>query len=144
MNIMTHMRRGFKNFLGSVVVFLAALPIAWADNPVLPAGGAAPTAAPGAAPQQSMLGMLLPFGLMFAVLYFLMIRPQQKKVREQQDMLNSLKHGDEILTSSGILGTVTGITDRVVTVEVADNVRVKMLKSQVSQIVKGQIKDLAQ
>ena len=59
-------------------------------------------------------------------------------------MMSTLKQGDEILTSSGILGTVTGVTEKVVTVEVADNVRVKMLKSQVSQVIKGQqIKDLA-
>ena len=88
--------------------------------------------------------MLFPFALMFGVVYFLMIRPQQKKAKEQQDMLGGLKHGDEILTTSGILGKITGITDKVVTVEVADNVRVKMLKSQVSQIVKGPIKDLEQ
>lgn len=88
--------------------------------------------------------MLLPFVAMFAVVYFLMIRPQQKRLKEQQAMLGALKHGDEVLTSSGLLGKVTGITDKVVTLEVADNVRVKMLKSQVSQVVKGQIKDLAQ
>jgi preprotein translocase subunit YajC len=87
--------------------------------------------------------MFLPFVLMFAVVYFLMIRPQQKKVKEQQDMMSQLKQGDEILTNSGILGTVRGITEKVVTVEIADNVKVKMLKSQVSQVVKGQIKDLA-
>ena len=58
-------------------------------------------------------------------------------------MMSQLKQGDEILTNSGILGTVRGITEKVVTVEIADDVRVKMLKSQVSQVVKGQIKDLA-
>jgi preprotein translocase subunit YajC len=58
-------------------------------------------------------------------------------------MITALKHGDEIVTNSGILGKVTGITDKVVTVEVADNVKVKMLKSQVSQVVKGSIKELS-
>ena len=81
---------------------------------------------------------------MFGVLYFLVLRPQQKKIKEQQTMLSTLKHGDEIVTTSGILGKVTGITEKVVTVEVADNVRVKMMKSQVSQVVKGSVKDLAQ
>ena len=80
---------------------------------------------------------------MFGVIYFLMIRPQQKKMKEQQAMMSQLKQGDEVLTNSGILGKITGVTDKVVTVEVADNVRVKMLKSQVSQVIKGQIKDLA-
>jgi preprotein translocase subunit YajC len=118
---------------------------AWADAPIMPAGTTAATTAPAAAtpPQPGMAGMVLPFVAMFAVVYFLMIRPQQKKTKEQQGMMESLKHGDEILTASGILGKITGITDKVVTVEVADGVRVKMLKSQVSQVVKGQIKDLA-
>jgi preprotein translocase subunit YajC len=87
--------------------------------------------------------MLMPFGLMFVVIYFLMIRPQQKKLKDQQAMLGSLKQGDEVVTSAGLLGKITGITDKVVTLEVADNVRVKMLKSQVSQIVKGTVKELA-
>lgn len=86
----------------------------------------------------------LPFILMFGVIYFLMIRPQQKKAKEQQSMLGALKHGDEVVTTSGLLGKVTGITDRVVTLEVADDVRVKMLKSQVAQVVKGSVKDLVQ
>ncbi|MCM2323736.1 MAG: preprotein translocase subunit YajC [Oligoflexia bacterium] len=130
--------------LATVVYFLGTISLALAENPAVP-GGAAPGGAPAAGqPQQPGIGgMLVPFLAMFAVIYFLMIRPQQKKMKEQQQMLSSLKHGDEVITTSGMLGTVTGITDKVITLEVADNVRVKMLKSQVSQIVKGQIKDLA-
>jgi len=113
--------------MGSLV--LVSAQVALADAPATPAPGGFMSFAP--------------LVLMFGVIYFLMIRPQQKKMKEQQQMLSSLKQGDEILTNSGILGKVTGITDKVVTVEVADNVRVKMLKSQVSQVIKGQIKDLA-
>lgn len=118
-----------------------------ADGPALPAGsstGVAPSNMGGMASQPGGLMAFLPFILMFAVLYFLILRPQQKKMKDQQTMLSSLKYGDEIVTTSGILGKVAGITDKVVTVEVADNVRVKMMKSQVSQVVKGSIKDLAQ
>ena len=122
--------------LNLLVAFGSAI-LAWADNP-LPAGGT-----PGAPPQPGLASMVVPFALMFGVIYFLMIRPQQKKMKEQQKMMSELKHGDEILTNSGILGKVTGLTEKVVTVEVADNVRVKMLKSQVSQVIKGQFKDLA-
>ena len=87
--------------------------------------------------------MVLPFAIMFGVLYFLMIRPQQKKVKDQQALITSLKTGDEVLTSSCILGTITGVADKVVTLEIADDVRIKILKSQVSQVVKGQVKELA-
>lgn len=135
-----------KNLVVNVVYFLGiftftVLPV-FADGPAVPAGSA-PQAAPAAGaaqPQQPGFGgMIVPFVLMFGVLYFLMIRPQQKKAKEQQSMLGALKHGDEVITSSGMIGKITGITDKVVTLEIADNVRVKILKSQVSQVIKGQI-----
>lgn len=114
------------------------------EGPAVPAGsgGSVPAGTQSQAP--GGLGpMLVPFLAMFAVVYFLMIRPQQKKLKAQQEMLSSLKHGDDVLTASGMLGKVTQIKDNIVTLEVADNVRVKMLKSQVSQVIKGQVKDLA-
>ena len=91
---------------------------------------------------------LVPMALMFGVMYFLMIRPQQKKMKQQQEMLNKLQDGDDIVTSSGILGKVVGapaVTDKVISVEISDRVRVKLLKSQVAQVVKGgQVADLTQ
>ncbi len=99
------------------------------------------TAAP--APQQpGMLGMALPFVVMLGIMYFLMIRPQQKRMKEHQALISNLKNGDEVVTSAGILGTVAGMNDKVVTLEVSKNVQLKVLKSQVNQVVKGQIKDL--
>jgi len=105
----------------------------FADEAAVPGGtdALAAQAAPG------MGSMLVPFVLMFAVMYFLMIRPQQKRMKEQQSMLGALKDGDEVLTASGIMGTVRGINDKLVTLEIDRNVQVKMLKSQVSQVVKG-------
>jgi preprotein translocase subunit YajC len=94
----------------------------------------APGAAPGTPPQPSAFGMLMPFALMFVVIYFLIIRPQQKKMKEHQGTLEKIKHGDEVITNAGIFGKVTGVTDKVLTVEIADNVRVKMLKSQVASV----------
>jgi preprotein translocase subunit YajC len=80
---------------------------------------------------------------MFGVFYFLMIRPQQKKMKKQNEMLSALTSGDEVVLSSGIIGKVAGLTDKVVTLEVAKDVKVKVLKSQVSQVVKGQVQELA-
>ncbi|MBN20136.1 MAG: preprotein translocase subunit YajC [Bdellovibrionaceae bacterium] len=88
--------------------------------------------------------MLVPFGLMFVVIYFLMIRPQQKKLKEHQSMLSSLKQGDEVVTASGLLGRISGIDDKIVTVELDTNVRVRMLKSQISTIVRGKLEDAIQ
>jgi preprotein translocase subunit YajC len=100
------------------------------------------TAQVAAAPQQSLMGMALPFVIMLAVMYFLMIRPQQKKMKEHQGMMSTLKDGDEVITSAGIIGTIQGMNDKVVTLEVSKNVQMKILKSQVNQVVKGSIQDL--
>ncbi len=116
--------------------------LALADGPALPGTGAGAPVQGAARPAGGWMEFV-PFLAVFGVLYFLGLRPQQKKMKEQQQMIAELKHGDEIVTASGILGKITGITDKVVTIEVADNVRVKMMKSQVSQVVKGSIKDLA-
>ena len=102
--------------------------------------GAVTTAPPAASP--SAMGMALPFVIMLAIMYFLMIRPQQKKMKEHQSLMGSLKNGDEVITSAGILGTVTGMSEKVVTLEVSKNVQLKVLKSQVNQIVKGPVQDI--
>ncbi len=73
----------------------------------------------------------IPFVLIFLVMYFLMIRPQKKKLEQEQLMLKALKKGDEIFTKSGVLGTVYGLTDKIVTLEVSEGVRVKLLRGQV-------------
>ncbi len=114
-----------------------------ATAPAPMAPGAPVAAAPVAQPQQpGFLGMAVPFILVFGIMYFLMIRPQQKRMKEQQDMLAALKQGDEVVTTSGFLGTVREIAEKVVTLELAANVRVRVLKSQIAQVVKGQVKDL--
>ena len=81
----------------------------------------------GAAPQAGAgLASFIPLILIFVVFYFLLIRPQQKKAREHQDFLSSLKKGDEVVTSAGIHGKITGLTDVVATLEIADGVRIKI------------------
>lgn len=98
---------------------------------------AATQAAAAMPPQPSMISMLLPFALMFVVFYFLMIRPQQKKMKEHESMVSKLQKGEEVITQSGIIGKVHGVTDKVVTLEVDSNVRIKILKTQVASVLKG-------
>lgn len=73
----------------------------------------------------------IPFVLIFFVMYFLMIRPQSKKMKEEQEFLSKLTHGAEVVTKSGILGKITGITDKVVTLEVEGGAKMKVLKSHI-------------
>ncbi len=74
----------------------------------------------------------LPLIIIFFIFYFLLIRPQQKKAREHQEFLANLQRGDEVITAGGLLGRITGLTDQVVTLEVADKVRVKVARSQIA------------
>ena len=71
----------------------------------------------------------------FAVMYFLMIRPQQRQKRQHQDMLGQLGKGDKVVTTGGLHGTIAGIKDNSVIVKIADNVKVEVNRSAISQIV---------
>jgi preprotein translocase subunit YajC len=75
------------------------------------------------------------------VFYFLLIRPQQKRMKEQQAMLSKLDKGDEVVTTGGILGRITEVNDTFVTLEIADGVRIKVQKAQITQLMpKGTLK----
>ncbi|MBN1759956.1 MAG: preprotein translocase subunit YajC [Chitinispirillaceae bacterium] len=93
------------------------------------ASKAAPSSSGGIA---SLLPMML---IMFAVVYFLMIRPEQKKQKDRQAMLSTMKKGDRVITSSGILGTVGNVKDSTIMVKIAENTVVEFTKSAVTQIV---------
>jgi preprotein translocase subunit YajC len=77
-------------------------------------------------------GMLLMVGAMFVVLYFFMIRPQQKRQKEHQSMLSSITTGDRVTTSSGMIGTVRGADDQTFTIEIAPNTHVKFQKAAIT------------
>ncbi len=74
----------------------------------------------------------LPLVLIFGVFYFLLIRPQQKKAKDHQVYLGNLKKGASVMTNGGIFGTITGLTDTVVTLEIADNVRIKISRQNIA------------
>jgi preprotein translocase subunit YajC len=85
------------------------------------------------------LGSFLPLILMFVVFYFLLIWPQQKKAKAHRQVLSSLQKGETVVTSSGIYGTITGITDTVVTLEIAEKVRVKVARNSIAGVVKNPV-----
>lgn len=75
---------------------------------------------------------IVPLLLMFVIFYFILIRPQQKQARKHQEFLRGLKTGDRVVTSGGVHGEVKGLTETTVTLEVADNVRIKVSRSAVT------------
>ncbi len=83
------------------------------------------------AAQGNPLAQFLPFILIFGVFYFLMIKPQKKKLEEEKKLLDNLEKGAEVYTKSGLLGKIVGITDKVITLEVAEGTKLKILRSQI-------------
>ena len=81
-------------------------------------------------------GAFVPLILMFAIFYFLLIRPQQKKAKAHKQMLSAVKKGDKVVSSGGLHGVITGVTDDVVTMEIAPKVRVKVSRSSISGILR--------
>ena len=79
----------------------------------------------------------IPLILMFAIFYFLLIRPQQKKTKEHRGMVSNLKKGDRIITTGGLHARITGLDENTLTVELADKVRVKMQRGNVSGMIQS-------
>lgn len=89
----------------------------------------------GAGQGQGGLAAFAPLILMVAIFYFLLIRPQQKKQKEHKNMLENLQRGDTVMTQGGIHGKVTGLTPEVVTIEIAEKVRIKVGRPYVATVI---------
>jgi preprotein translocase subunit YajC len=98
-------------------------------------------AAGAAGGTQSMLSALMLPVLLLVVFYFLLIRPQNKRAKEQREMLSKVASGDEVATTGGILGKVVEVGEQFVTLEIASNVNIKLQKFQIAQVLpKGTVK----
>ncbi len=99
-------------------------------------------AAPAPGGHPGFIG-LLPIILMFVLLYFLMIRPQMKRAKEQKAMIEALQKGDEVITAGGVLGRITRIADPYVSVEIAPNTEITVQKAAVQVLLpKGTLKSV--
>lgn len=82
------------------------------------------------------VAQFLPLILIFAIMYFLLIRPQQKKLKDHQKMVEALRRGDQVVTQGGLIGKVSKVKDdNEIEVELADNVRVRVVKSTIAQVL---------
>ncbi|RLB29586.1 MAG: preprotein translocase subunit YajC [Deltaproteobacteria bacterium] len=82
------------------------------------------------------LGAFLPLIIIFAIFYFLLIRPQQRKAKQHKQLLSDLKKGDKVVSSGGLHGVITGMGDDVVTVEISPKVRVKVTRGSIAGVIK--------
>lgn len=87
------------------------------------------------APQGSMLGMLIPFVLIFVLFYFMIIMPARKKQKQHQNLINSLKGGERVITAGGIYGTVSRVMDDRIEVQVDTNTKLQITKSSISAVI---------
>lgn len=92
------------------------------------------------------IGALLPFVLMFVIIYFLIIRPQRKKQKSHKNMLENLKVGDEVITNGGIKGVIANLKQNkgIISLKIADNVKIEILRSAISTIIINKQKEIKQ
>ncbi len=89
---------------------------------------------PGQQGGGSMISTLIMFGAIFLIFYFMIIRPQQKRQKEREKLLNSLKKGDKIITTGGLHGTIAGIDEKTVLIDVGNNVKLKFDRSAINTV----------
>jgi preprotein translocase subunit YajC len=98
--------------------------------------GGAPGGAAGPAGGMAAFQQVIPLVFMFAIFYFLLIRPQQKKAKEHKALLEAIKKGDNVITAGGVHGKVTSVDDSIVTLEIATGVNIKIIKSYIAAVKK--------
>lgn len=84
----------------------------------------------------SLISTVIMFGAIFAIFYFMIIRPQQKRAKERDKLLSNIEKGDKIITSGGVHATIVGIEDKTVLIEIAPNVKIKVERSGIGSVVK--------
>lgn len=84
--------------------------------------------------EQMLFSTIIPLALLFGIFYFLIIRPQTKRASEHSKMVGGLKRNDEVVTNGGLIGRVTDLGDKIVTIEVAPNIRVRVERSQIASL----------
>ncbi|SDE36350.1 preprotein translocase subunit YajC [Paracoccus isoporae] len=81
------------------------------------------------------IAQFIPLILIFVIMYFLILRPQQKRVKEHRNMVEALKRGDQVITQGGLIGKVTDVKDDELTVEIAQGVKVRVVRATIAQVV---------
>lgn len=88
----------------------------------------------GGAAGGNFLLQLLPFLMIFAIIYFLIIRPQQRRIKEHREMIEAIRRGDTVVTSGGLIGKVTKVDETELTIDIAENTRVRVVRSTVAEV----------
>lgn len=91
--------------------------------------------APQGGGSANLISTLIMFGAIFLIFYFMIIRPQQKRAKEREKMLSNMQKGDKIITSGGMHGTIAGLDEKTILLQVGDNIKMKFEKSAIASII---------
>jgi preprotein translocase subunit YajC len=89
-----------------------------------------------------LMSNVILFGSIILIFYFMIIRPQQKRTKERQKLIESMKKGDKVITSGGMYGTVAGLDEKTVLVEIADKIKVKLDRSAIATIISDSVTEI--
>jgi preprotein translocase subunit YajC len=92
----------------------------------------------------SMVSTFVMFGAIFLIFYFMIIRPQQKRAKEREKLLSSIEKGDKVITSGGVHGTVAGVEEKTILLQVTENVKLKIERSAITTILNRDSKEVKQ
>jgi preprotein translocase subunit YajC len=92
----------------------------------------------------SMVSTFVMFGAIFLIFYFMIIRPQQKRAKEREKLLSSIEKGDKVITSGGVHGTVAGVEEKTILLQVTENVKLKIERSAITTILNRDSKEIKQ
>ena len=92
----------------------------------------------------SMVSTFVMFGAIFLIFYFMIIRPQQKRAKEREKLLSSIEKGDKVITSGGMHGTVAGVEEKTILLQVTENVKLKIERSAIATILNKDSKEIKQ
>jgi preprotein translocase subunit YajC len=92
----------------------------------------------------SMVSTFVMFGAIFLIFYFMIIRPQQKRAKEREKLLSSIEKGDKVITSGGVHGTVAGVEEKTILLQVTENVKLKIERSAIATILNKDTKEVKQ
>jgi preprotein translocase subunit YajC len=104
----------------------------------------APQGGTGANGGGSMVSTFVMFGAIFLIFYFMIIRPQQKRAKEREKLLSSIEKGDKVVTSGGVHGTVAGVEEKTILLQVTENVKLKIERSAITTILNRDTKEVKQ
>jgi preprotein translocase subunit YajC len=91
--------------------------------------------APQGGGSANLISTLIMFGAIFLIFYFMIIRPQQKRAKEREKMLSNMQKGDKVITSGGLHGTIAGLDEKTVLLQVGDNIKMKFEKSAIASVI---------